>query len=122
MWIYSQSTGILKDADGHLVGRGYAGNGAGLNEPAFQNVKDVGPLPRGMYTFGPLRIDDPVVGEYAIPLIPDARNEMFDRSDFFCHGDNPSLNHSASDGCMVQTKSVRIAMYSSADRRVMVTA
>ena len=122
MWIYQQSMGYLITPDGlRLEPVGYAGHGDGLNNPGMQNMKDVGPLPQGFYTVGDA-IDDPQVGEYALPLIPDAENEMFGRADFFCHGDdirNPG-KHTASDGCMVQARQNREQLGSSADKRLQV--
>jgi hypothetical protein len=44
-WTYKQSTGEL-DHNGAAIGAGYSGHGAGLNNPAMQNVHDVGPIPR----------------------------------------------------------------------------
>ena len=122
MWTYSQGTGDIADASGVVVGRGYSGHGAGLNNPDMQNVPDVGPIPQGRYTFGEVIAHDPVVGEYAIPLIPDPANEMHGRSAFFIHGNNLQNNHSASEGCIVLAFTVRQEMYESADHAIEVTA
>jgi hypothetical protein len=32
---------------------------------------------------------------------------MFGRSGFFCHGDNPAENQTASDGCIVAARPIR---------------
>ena len=43
--IYSQTWGTLYSVDGTFIGTGYAGNGAGLDNPDMQTVVDHGPLP-----------------------------------------------------------------------------
>ena len=121
MWTYSQSTGSMMDPEGVVIGHGYSGNGEGLNNPAMQSVHDVGPLPQGFYVMSELLEDDSVVGEYAIRLQPDPTTEMFGRSGFFCHGDNPSADHTASDGCIVQLRRTRVAMWTSPDHLLLVT-
>ena len=122
MWIYEQTTGYLIAPDGaKLEPAGYAGHGAGLNNPAMQSDPDVGPLPQGFYTVGD-PITDPHVGKYALPLIPDASNQMYGRKDFFEHGDeiqNPG-KHLASDGCIIQCLANRQRHGSSSDRRLQV--
>ena len=107
---YGQRTGILRfygssDAD-NIQYLCYAGNGEGLNNPAMQNVSKVGPLPQGFYAIDH-PADDPVVGEFAMRLIPQGSIEMFGRSDFFMHGDNPRMNHTASEGCIVASRAAR---------------
>lgn len=49
---YRQSTGELLDANGVVIGVGYSGSPAGKNNPAMQNVVDVGPIPQGTYHVG----------------------------------------------------------------------
>lgn len=46
-------------------------------------------------------IDHPDLGELAIPLTPDPANQMFGRSDFWCHGDSLTDPGNASKGCIV---------------------
>ncbi len=121
-WTYSQIDGRLYDKDGLHVATGYAGgNGGkhpeGVNNPDMQNVKMIGPLPVGVYTFGRVVLKSHL-GPYAIPLIPDPSNEMFGRSAFYCHGDTPEMNESASDGCMIMARKVREEMYKSPDHRL----
>jgi len=121
-WTYSQDDGRLYDKDGLHVATGYAGgNGGkhpeGVNNPGMQNVKMIGPLPAGIYTFGEVVLKSHL-GAYAIPLIPDPMNEMFGRSAFYCHGDTIELNQSASDGCIIQARAVREEMYESPDHRL----
>lgn len=121
MWRYRQSTGEMFDPSGTRAAVGYAGgncgkNPEGRNNPAMQNVKSIGPLPQGIYTF-----DEPILqshlGPFAIPLIPDPANKMFGRSDFFCHGDTtPSGN--ASEGCIIMPRAIRNAMWDSPEHQI----
>ena len=124
MWRYGQNTGNMYRPDGTLAGTGYAGghqgtHPEGINNHDMQNVKSVGPLPVGMYTFG-TPIAHSQLGPFAIPLIPDDDNEMFGRGDFFEHGDTLAMNHSASDGCIIQSRSVRDECHASPDQRLQV--
>lgn len=121
-WQYSQGTGLISDEVGVAIGRGYSGFGPGLNNPAMQMDKDVGPIPRGKYMFGLLIPFHPELGEYVIPLIPDPANEMFGRSGFFWHGDNQAMDHTASRGCIVSPFTIRMEVFESADHAVEVTA
>jgi len=96
---YSQSSGAFT-LQGEYLGTGYSGRGAGLNNGALQNVPDVGPIPRGVYTFA--AIDPPDhLGPVAFRLIPDAANAMFGRYGFCLHADNAQQNHTASCGCII---------------------
>ena len=116
MWTFEQRTGKAIDPSGKLVATGYAGgncgkNQEGKNNPDMQNVKSIGPLPRGIYTLR-TPVDHTHLGPFAIPLIPDVTNEMFGRGDFYVHGDTtPSGN--ASEGCVILPRWVRNLMWSS---------
>lgn len=120
-WTYSQSMGDLRH-DGHLVGNGYAGRGEGLNNPAMQDARDVGPLPRGQYRIGPPVNPPNHLGPVALPLDPDPANRMFNRADFFMHGDNAAQHHAASCGCIIMRPSVRQQVDASGDRALTVIA
>lgn len=102
---YEQATGKLFDDNG-LIGVGWAGHQDGKNNPAMQDVKDIGPLPVGNYTIG-----DPVngthLGPLAFPLTPDPSNVMFGRGAFFIHGASITNPAMSSDGCIIQGRSVR---------------
>lgn len=108
---FSISMGLLTSYDSTdtptVLGPAYAGNGACLNDPDKTWVKNHGPLPTGTYAIG-AAIDQPYgVGEFALPLTPDPSNVMWDRGSFFVHGDNPAMNHTASDGCVVCSMMIR---------------
>ena len=87
MWTYEQKTGWLIDTRGFRLSKGYAGGGAGKNNPAMQGVKNVGPIPRGRYEIEE-PIDTVTHGPCVLRLVPDATNEMHGRSGFLMHGDS----------------------------------
>ena len=109
MFTYEQATGRLLDPSGNLLGQGYAGHGAGVNNPSMQGVAEMGPLPRGKYKIGE-PYTNPHTGRVTMNLEPDAANQMFGRGLFRIHGDNPLGNRSASEGCIVVPLGVRMAI------------
>jgi len=118
-WSYSQSTGALSH-NGEFIATGYSGIGDGLNNPADQDQPFVGPLPQGSYTIGAVEIDGGHLGPYVMPLDPQASNTMFGRDGFFIHGDNPAMNHSASNGCIVLPRVIRTLIAQSGDAELSV--
>lgn len=121
MWIFESSTGCLT-REGILLAKGYAGNGDGKNNPAMQDIRDIGPLPVGFYTICAPRFDSKT-GIFTLDLIPDAANQMFGRSEFRIHGDRrtgpPGL---ASEGCIVLPMFARERIWDSNDTRLQVVA
>jgi hypothetical protein len=105
MLFYSQTKGQFTNDSGAVVIDGcYAGrdvpNGFyGKNNPVCQAAHDIGPLPQGQYTISPLHAI-PHLGP-AMALTPAPDNEMFARSGFFIHLDNPIHIGASSDGCIV---------------------
>ena len=113
---FEQSTGKWFGPDGKYVVTGYAGgncgnNPEGINNPDMQDRPNIGPLPEGLYKKGKLVLESHL-GKYAIELIPDPSNNMFDRSDFYCHGDT-ERPHCASEGCIILPHDNRVAFYES---------
>ncbi len=123
MWTFNNGTGELLDPDGNHVETGYSGgncgrNPEGINAPAYQYTPDIGPLPVGWYTFG-TPVAQSHLGPFAIPLQPDAENDMRGRGGFFCHGDTtPSGN--ASEGCIIMSRQTRNRIAASDDKRLQV--
>lgn len=115
-WIYHQRTGEITRGTVTLRG-GYAGRGAGRNNPAMQQVQGIGPLPQGSYTIGTPR-DSRHVGHYAMPLTPATGNQMYGRSSFYLHGDSHAHPGDASDGCVVFGLAVRQQIWASGDHQV----
>jgi hypothetical protein len=120
MFLFEVSAGEFL-SDGELLSKdAYAGNGLGYNNPEMENVPNVGPLPRGMYTM--VRIyDDPETGPFTIELAPDPEDKMFGRSLFRIHGVNPERPRGSSKGCIcLEPESLRITVFNSGDHRLMV--
>ena len=105
MWIYSQATGRLWDDNGNLKAVGYSGNGSGKNNPARQGLKNVGPIPRGLYSIGDW-YHSKRIGPYAIPVNPVDHN-CLGRTYFRIHGDSRSDPGNASKGCMIFPPDIR---------------
>ena len=118
MWTYRQSTGELS-SNGELLESLTADAGVGLNNPALQDVANVGPLPQGSYRIG-APYTDPTRGPLVMHLVPAAANLMFGRAGFLIHGDNAQLNHTASEGCIVLARTFREVIALSADRQLTV--
>lgn len=111
---YQQSTGVLTNCKGEVLGTGYSGHGTGLNNPAMDDVEGVGPIPAGHWHIGPAKNPVDHLGPIAMPLTP----QGFDphgRSAFFMHGDNAAADHTASDGCIIMPHNVRQAVDQSSD-------
>lgn len=123
MWIYKQSTGELFRKRSvavapTLVAQGFAGVGAGRNNPDLQCQEDVGPIPRGKYKISGIK-SQPT--EMSLVLIPDPATDMCSpaRSGFLIHGDrapgvalNPNV---ASSGCIILAKDIRTSINESGD-------
>ena len=108
---YSQSTGALVDADKGVVAQGWAGNGEGKNNPAMQEVHEVGPLPQGLYDLGPWEQFHPGLGPLVCRLTQ-VEGETFGRDGFFIHGASQVLDPAhgygqESKGCLVLPRSQR---------------
>jgi hypothetical protein len=116
-WTFEQATGDLLDPSGNKVATGYAGRDAGKNNPDMQDVKGIGPLPRGTY-YACAPADDRVVGAYAMRLTPSVNNDMFGRNSFFLHGDSVEHPGLASHGCIVFPRALRERFWSSGDHTI----
>jgi hypothetical protein len=123
-WTFEITTGKLYDPLGNVAAEGYSGgnrgqNPEGVDNPADEPLKNIGPIPEGEYSFG-----DPVLhsqlGPFAIPLNPASSNQMFGREGFFCHGDNSA--HAASEGCIIMPPDIRKRMWASPDHDLQVVA
>jgi hypothetical protein len=124
MWTFENGTGRLLNPSSVLIETGYSGGDKGLhkegiNEPAYQYTKDIGPLPVGWYTLG-TAVEGTHLGPIAIPLTPDPDNDMRGRSDFFIHGDHIGAPGTASDGCIILGHTTRTLLDQSSDKRLQV--
>jgi hypothetical protein len=123
-WEYAQGSGQLTYVDNQTGARspvvaGYSGHGPGLNNPAMQNVRNVGPIPQGVYDIGSQR-DSLRTGRGVLDLSPRLGTNTFGRTDFQFHGDNSRGDQSASRGCIVVPRSVRDQINNSSDRELRV--
>jgi hypothetical protein len=114
-YVYSQSNGEMRLDDGTLVGSGWAGRGAGKNDPDKEDVVRTGPLPRGWYTRGKLQ-DHPRLGKFVMELQPDLENDMHGRDDFWIHGASQKNYGQESMGCIIMPRPVRLKIAEGPDR------
>jgi Protein of unknown function (DUF2778) len=124
MWIFQNGTGGLLDPLGNLIETGYAGGARGthpegVNASEYQYTPDIGPLPVGWYTFG-TSVEGTHLGPLAIPLTPDADNDMRGRGGFYVHGDHIGAPGTASDGCIILSRATRTLIAQSTDKRLQV--
>jgi len=121
MWTFVQRTGEVLHNDAHFC-FGYAGaQPDGYNNPEAQAIHNVGPLPCGRYTMGK-PYDSPHTGPFTIPLMPNAQNTMYGRSEFKIHGDDVKNPGHGSDGCIVLSRTNRQLMWESGDDDLLVVA
>lgn len=120
-WTYVQKTGQLVDPAGRLAGTGYSGHGPGLNNPGAQELRGLGPIPVGRYAIGE-PYAHPMLGPVVMKLDAQSGTECFGRSLFRIHGDNPRMNHTASDGCVILSRSLRDLITASGVHELVVVA
>jgi hypothetical protein len=135
MWQFEVTTGKQIDSSGEVRGIGYAGGDCGqrpdgVNNPALENVKNVGPIPTGNYTADRMLLHNYELGHYVIHLSPDVTTRAKiiaygrDPDSFFWHGDDVGMpgKRSASDGCIVGALDVRELFWNGADHELQVIA
>ena len=120
-WTYAQKTGDLQQ-DGKHVSTGYSGASEGKNNPAMDNVPNVGPIPRGEWTIAGPPVDSKDHGPYVLKLNPESTTDTHGRSGFLMHGDSKEHPGSASHGCVILPRAVREAVWQSGDRDLQVVA
>jgi len=123
-WEYAQGSGQLTYVDNLTgsrspIGTGYSGGGEGLNNPAMQHARNVGPIPQGSYDIGAQR-DSLRTGRGILDLVPRPGTNTFGRSAFQLHGDNARRDQSASKGCIIVPRHVRDQINDSSDRELRV--
>lgn len=118
-WTYDVETGSFGH-NGVLIGRGYSGEGEGLNSVAHEQDKDVGPIPRGTWIIGKFFDDPGGKGPVVAHLSAAKGTETFGRDGFMIHGDNRERNETASHGCLILDKPVREQVKASGDNVLVV--
>lgn len=120
MWKWDQSAGELS-RDGKFVSSGYAGADRGKNNPALEGVPGVGPIPTGLYRIGGPYTSQRA-GPYVLPLKAvdanpdDDIHQRTGRSAFRIHGDSIKNPGTASNGCIILPRYVRVTIWRSGDR------
>ena len=112
------SAGTILTDDGRVVTtRAFAGNDSrpdvnpdhvqGRNNPAFVQVRSIGPLPPAVYRCGTWQ-DHPHLGPLSCPLtaIP-GTGEQYGRDGFWIHGPGADVLNS-SEGCVVVPHDARV--------------
>lgn len=121
MWTYQQHNGFIFDAAGELVAAGYSGRAIHKNVPEDQDIHNEGPIPCGRYIITAPR-DTTMHGPYALGLVPNVDNEMFDRSGFLIHGDSVQFPGTASTGCIIVGRFTRKKIWESGDHTLRVVS
>ena len=123
MWTYQQSTGLLS-LDGATMATGYSGFADGKNNPALQQVHDIGPLPRGHWAIGEPECVTEVGphGPFVLPLRAREGTATFGRDGFLIHGDSVAHTGAASHGCLIFDRHTREAIAASHDQDLEVIA
>lgn len=88
---------------GKAIGKGYAGRGAGLNNPDKEKEKNVGPIPAGLHKY---RRAARVQGDEGLLRPAARRHTAHGRTGFLIHGDY-KMDHSASEGCVILSAGIR---------------
>jgi hypothetical protein len=109
MWYFQISAGRLSNSDPrYRPAPAYSGHPPHVNDPAAVALTAVGPIPPGLYRIGaPLDPPDHL-GPLALPLTPIGGQDMHGRTALFLHGDNAARNQTASHGCIIADKDVRL--------------
>jgi hypothetical protein len=118
MWTYRVVDGDLFLNDAY-EGRGYSGNGKGKDNPSWEHIANVGPIPRGLW-----QISRPIVHAHLAPpvlrLTPAPGTDTFGRDGFLIHGDKIVAPGTASHGCIILGPAIRKAIAASADKTLQV--
>lgn len=119
MWTYHQQSGALY-RDGRYVAKGYSGHEWGKNNPAAEAAPGMGPIPQGQWRMTEI-YDSGNVGPRAIRLDAidarpgDDRHERTGRGAFRIHGDSVRAPGTASHGCIILPRAIRLQIWESGD-------
>lgn len=120
-WLYEIAPGRMRDPDGYVVGMGYSGKDEWKNRAAYIGLHNQGPIPVGKYHIG-TPVDTVTHGPYVLPLTPAPENEMYGRYGFLIHGDSIIAPGTASEGCIILPKTVRMLIGKSHDQELTVVS
>ena len=113
MITYSQISGGIS-IDDDLIGTGYSGNGRGVDNPALERERKIGPIPRGKWKITKWVKSYPGRGPIVAILAP-VGHTAHGRSGFLIHGDNAKLDKSGSWGCIVASRDIRTKLRKSGE-------
>ena len=122
-WTYQQRNGQLLKPTGDLVGTGYSGYPPHVNIAADEALEGLGPIPAGLWEMVSVIPEHPKLGPFVIVLRPDESTRVKveamprDADSFRLHGERvePPAGF-ASEGCIVQNRTVRMLAWASTDR------
>ena len=124
---YRQSSGVLMNPAGAIMGTGYSGQPPHTNVPADEVLEGLGPIPCGNWTMVSLE-QSPKLGPDVIVLEPDAETRARilamprDPDSFRIHGEREEPPPGfASDGCIILTHTCRMLCWQSVDHALIVT-
>lgn len=117
MLTYNQSTGHLSK-DGILLAVGYSGFGEGKNNPRFEAMPDVGPIPAGLWLVCGPPFSTREHGPYVLRLEPEPGTVTYGRVGFLMHGDSTEHPGEASKGCIIMDRVTRTRVYQSGDTQL----
>lgn len=92
--------------DNVLIGKAYSGKKEAIGQTDKENVKGVGPIPEGDWHISNWTSDGHL-GPVISRLTPIDVPKLYGRSGFYIHGDNKSVNFSASNGCIIMNRKMR---------------
>lgn len=122
MWVYVQDNGELWRPNWTLAGVGYSGApGPGKNNPAYQFVKNIGPIPCGIYNIG-MSFTHALKGPVCMRLEPLSGVQLCGRGGFMVHGDSVDKPGTASEGCIILARAIRTEIQASNDRVLLVVS
>lgn len=120
MWSYSQKVARFSHNGVELQSECYSGAAECKNDPASQFIHNKGSIPQGQYHIEKPR-DTHEHGPFVIPLTPHTENIMHGRGGFLIHGDSITQPGTASQGCIITGRTVRMAIWESNDHELTVT-
>jgi len=110
VWTYESSSGLLA-RDGQKLAVGYSGFGVGKNNPIYERVTNIGPIPRWIWVIG-TAYNTPDHGPVVMALKAlrnpaNSYDPPFGRSNFLIHGDSAERPGLVSKGCIVLPRPTR---------------
>lgn len=110
MFVYRQSSPIMTH-NGVILRAAtlYSGHGSGLNNPAYESMANVGPIPAGLWRIVTWHDTWEDKGPIVAQLEP-VGFDPHDRSGFLIHGPHANDQMDSSHGCIVASRELREKM------------